>query len=235
MYHIIEEHRDFLLVCKHPGAGFHKDSSGPGLVDCIRSETKVTELFTVHRLDKITSGLLVFAKNRASAKKLTHQFRSRRAVKYYLAISDGSPKKKQGLIRGDMEKARRGAWKLARTMKDPAITQFFSYALGGGLRLYLLKPLTGKTHQLRVALKSIGAPVLGDPLYHRKEEGDKEIDRGYLHAYVLQFRLNNKTYRFVHPPDTGTLFTTSAFRETLRQCAKPWELKWPVLHSRHSS
>ena len=52
-----------------------------------------------------------------------------------------------------MAKSRRGMFKLMRSMENPAITQFFSYALGDGKRLYLLKPHSGKTHQLRVALK----------------------------------------------------------------------------------
>ena len=227
MYKIIENHKDFLLIDKHPGVSFHKDRNKEGLVSRLRAEIGTDELYTVHRLDKMTSGLLVFARNRESAKKLMYQFRDRQVTKNYLAISDGCPKKKQGLIKGDMEKSRRGAWKLTRTIKNPAVTQFFSYSLGGGLRLYILKPHTGKTHQIRVALKSIGAPVLGDPIYHRKEESDNVPDRGYLHSYALRFRLNNVTYQFVHRPDIGRLFTCKAFVKALKQYERPWELKWP--------
>jgi tRNA pseudouridine32 synthase/23S rRNA pseudouridine746 synthase len=229
MYSIIEDHKDFLLIDKHPGVSFHKDKEGEGLVSRLKQEPGIGELYTVHRLDRMTSGLLVFARNKESAKKLMYQFRDGHVTKNYLAISDGRPKKKQGLIKGDMEKSRRGTWKLKRTVKHPAVTQFFSYSMGGGLRLFILKPHTGKTHQIRVALKSIGAPVLGDPLYHRKEEGDKVPDRGYLHAYALRFRLNNVTYQFVNKPDSGRLFTTRAFLKTLKHCEKPWELKWPSL------
>jgi len=61
-----------------------------------------------------------------------------------------------------MLKARRGAWKLARSKESPALTEFVSTSLGQGLRLFLLRPYTGKTHQLRVAMKSLGAPIIGD-------------------------------------------------------------------------
>ena len=64
-----------------------------------------------------------------------------------------------------MAKSRRGMFKLMRTLHNPAITQFFSYSTGSKQRLYLLKPHSGKTHQLRVALNSIGASIFGDPLY----------------------------------------------------------------------
>lgn len=229
VYSVIENHKDFLLIDKHPGVSFHKDKEGEGLVSRLKRELGIKELFTVHRLDKITSGLLVFAKNKESARKLMYQFRDRQVNKNYLAISDCRPKKKQGLIKGDMEKSRRGAWKLIRTTKNPAVTQFFSYSMGGGLRLFILKPRTGRTHQVRVALKSIGAPVLGDPLYHKKEEEGQLSDRAYLHSYTLGFRLNNVKYQFVHKPDIGRLFTTRAFLKILKQCEKPWELKWPVV------
>jgi tRNA pseudouridine32 synthase/23S rRNA pseudouridine746 synthase len=180
MYRVIENHKDFLLIDKHPGIDFHKGSKPAGLVDILKSDLVIKELYTVHRLDRVTSGLLLFAKTSEAAKDLSRQFRNRQVEKYYLAISDGRPKKKQGLVKGDMERARRGGWKLLRSMQKPAITQFISYSLGDRLRLFILKPHTGKTHQLRVALKSIGAPVLGDPLYHKK--GDSRPDRTYLQA-----------------------------------------------------
>jgi tRNA pseudouridine32 synthase/23S rRNA pseudouridine746 synthase len=227
MYTIIEEHKDFILIDKHPGVSFHKDGNKEGLVSRLRADIGTDELYTVHRLDKMTSGLLVFARNKEAAKKLMYQFRDRQVSKNYVAISDGRPKKKQGLIKGDMVKSRRGTWKLTRTTKNPAVTQFFSYALGKGLRLYFLKPHTGRTHQVRVALKSIGVPVLGDPLYHKKVEGGTVPDRAYLHSFALRFRLNNVTYQFVHKPDTGRLFTSRVFLKALKQYEKPWDLKWP--------
>jgi len=87
--------------------------------------------------------------------------------------------------------ARNGSWKLLRSVENPAVTQFFSFGLTPGLRLYLLKPHTGKTHQLRVALKSLGVPLLGDTRY-----GADKSDRAYLHAWQLAFELDGKSYQF---------------------------------------
>jgi tRNA pseudouridine32 synthase/23S rRNA pseudouridine746 synthase len=229
MYTLVDDREDFLIVDKHPGVNFHKGPVTGGITAIIREDLGMKELYTVHRLDIITSGLLVFAKSKEVAGELSRQFRQRLIEKYYIAISDRRPKKKQGLIKGDMEKARRGGWKLARTMNDPAITQFFSQSMGEGLRLYILKPHTGKTHQIRVALKSISAPVYGDPMYHKKEYLDKEPDRGYLHSYALRFTLREHGYEFVRMPDKGECFTSKAFREAIKQYEKPWELNWPSL------
>ena len=228
MFSVVKDHKDFLLIHKSPGVGFHKDGGEEGLPAVIRRELGIQELYTVHRLDGITSGLLLFAKKIDAARDLSRQFRAREVEKYYLAISDRRPKKKQGLIKGDMVKARRGAWKLCRTMKDPAVTRFFSYSLGEGLRLFILKPYTGKTHQLRVAMKSIGSPVLGDSLYHKKETDDKGPDRGYLHSYALRFHIGSEGYSFICKPDSGQLFMDDKFHETLKRFEIPWQLNWPL-------
>jgi tRNA pseudouridine32 synthase/23S rRNA pseudouridine746 synthase len=227
MHNIIKDHKDFLVINKHPGESFHKDNKSSGLTGVLKSEQCIKELYTVHRLDAMTSGILIFAKNSEFARELSRQFQNKLVEKYYLAISDRRPKKKQGLIKGDMERTRRGGWKLTRTVKNPAITQFFSCSLDDGLRLFIVKPHTGKTHQIRVAMKSIGAPVLGDPLYHKKE--DREPDRGYLHSYGLRFYLKEKLYEFVHIPDRGQHFKSEKFLRRIKNYEKPWELKWPSI------
>jgi tRNA pseudouridine32 synthase/23S rRNA pseudouridine746 synthase len=227
MYKIVEDHKDFLLISKDPDVSFHKEGESTGLVDTVRSDSGLNELYAVHRLDKITSGLLLFAKNRDSAKKLATQFRKKIIRKYYLAVSDRRPKKKQGLVQGDMAKARRGSWRLLRTMENPAVTQFFSTSMGNKLRLFILRPYTGKTHQVRVAMKSIGSPVLGDPLYHKKE--DAGIDRVYLHSYAISFTLYRRIYRFTHKPDSGRYFIDKAFLDAVKRYENPWELEWPVV------
>ena len=82
-----------------------------------------------------------------------------------------------------MGKARNGSYRLLRTLDNPAITRFWSRLdTSFGERLFLLKPHTGKTHQLRVAMKSLGAPIFGDTRY-----GGDEADRTYLHAWALEF------------------------------------------------
>ena len=226
MYKMISDHKEFLVISKDPGVSFHKEGNAMGLHEKIKADLGLKNLYSVHRLDKITSGLLIFAKNSKTAGALSRKFRSRMVGKYYLAISDRKPRKKQGTIKGDMVKSRRGSWKLTRGNTDPAITSFFSYPLGEGLRLYLLRPYTGKTHQLRVAMKSIGAPVMGDILYHKKEE-DKPCDRGYLHSYALRFKLYGKMYQFENRPDSGERFINEPFIINIEKCQHPWDMSWP--------
>jgi len=232
-YRVVEDHPEFLVVNKSPGIAIHADTEydagdSQGLLALIKSEQKLAELYPVHRLDKVTSGLLVMAKTRDANRALSMQFEQRSIEKYYLALSRRKPKKKQGKISGDMERGRRGSWKLAGSQRNPAVTQFFSTAVLGEGRLFLLKPRTGKTHQLRVALKSIGAPITGDGLYGG-EVSDEPADRVYLHAYCLGFVLGGVTFRFVCPPDQGLLFQSSAFHNACDQYGQPWELLWPDL------
>ncbi len=83
---------------------------------------------------------------------------------------------------------------LLRTLGNPAVTRFDSVPLPGrrpGLRAYLLKPGTGRTHQLRVAMKSLGAPVLGDERYAAKAAASRE-ERCYLHCAALRFLFDGK-------------------------------------------
>lgn len=222
MYQLIENHQDFLVISKDPEVNFHKESEQLGLMGQIKSDLSIKQLYSVHRLDKMSSGLLLFAKNQETARQLSDQFQNRKVEKYYLAISDRRPKKKQGAIKGDMEKSRSRAWKLMPTKNNPAITQFFCTFIGEGLRIFIMKPITGKTHQLRVAMKSIGAPILGDTLY----KGTK-ADRGYLHSSYLAFTLNGTPYHFTHWPTVGEHFKSEAFMEGLKQFEQPSDLPWP--------
>lgn len=205
MYRILSQHKDFMVVNKGPGLGMHDEvlASGevdPGLVSRVRAETGLT-LYPVHRLDKMTSGLLLLARTPEANRALSMAFAERRVSKQYLALSDRKPKKKQGWVKGDMQKGRGGSWMLARSQENPAISWFDSVPVREGLRLYRIKPQTGKTHQIRVAMKSIGAPILGDERY-----GGTAVDRGYLHAWRLSFCLGEETFEFVCPPDEGQLF-----------------------------
>lgn len=226
MYSLIENNESFLIAYKRPGSSFHCEGDSPGLFETIKKNEQLTEFYPVHRLDKVTSGLLVMAKTAVANQELVTQFAERRIEKFYLAISDKKPKKKQGLVKGDMERTRRSAWKLMPTSVNPAISQFFSSSLGDGKRLFLIKPHTGKTHQIRVALKSVGAPILGDELYG---DASATVDRTYLHAYSLAFSLAGKDYRFQVLPREGEHFLTAAFLAAVAAFAQPQTLPWPRL------
>ncbi|KJH65723.1 TIGR01621 family pseudouridine synthase [Chromobacterium violaceum] len=222
MFTLIHQDPRFYLVDKHPGASFHREGDAPGLMDALRAGLDDEALWPVHRLDRITSGLILVARSAGAARALGDALAGREVEKYYLALSDRKPLKKQGRVAGDMAKGRGGAWRLTEGRENPAVTQFFSYALAPGLRLFLLRPRTGKTHQLRVAMKSQGAPILGDALY-----GGSEADRGYLHAYALRFELDGERFAFVCPPSAGERFIGEACRDKLAELGEPWGLPWP--------
>lgn len=225
MIEIVYKHDDFYVVSKPADVNFHDEGSpGEGFFNRVQSEFNET-LFPVHRIDKLTSGLLIVARNKQSAAKFQEVFATHSINKFYLAISGSKPKKKQGWIKGDMAKSRRSAYKLLRTTQNPAISLFFSQSIGNGKRLFLVKPLTGKTHQIRVALASIGAPILGDELYAKGEE--KSADRGYLHAYALCFLWRDEQVSIQHFPSQGSLFDTPECQQQLESWASPEALSWP--------
>lgn len=226
MYEVIDEQPEFLVVYKKPGASFHSETGAPGLFEFIKQRVTAAQLFPVHRLDKMTSGILLIAKSPAANRELSEAFRLRKTEKYYLAISPKKPTKKQGLVRGDMQPSRRGSWMLTQTLENPAVTQFFSKSLGDGQRLFIVKPHTGKTHQIRVVLKSLGAPILGDPLYADTAQAAK-VDRGYLHAYSLGFSFNNHFFRYCSLPREGEHYLSENFTVAVEQFTQPWLLPWP--------
>lgn len=216
----------FVVINKSAGVAFHSHAEQPGLVPQVEAELGLGKLYPVHRLDTLTSGLLLLARDAESAERINLEFRRRRVEKYYLALSDRKPTKKQGLVSGDMEKGRRGSWLLLKTQTHPASTRFFSYSLSPGVRLFVLKPLTGRTHQLRVMMKSLGAAVLGDRRYHTGTSG-REQDRGYLHAYALSFEFSGQRYAYCAAPTQGALFTTELFSQRLASIGCPSALPWP--------
>lgn len=225
-YSVLDINDDFIVVNKAPGITVQRDNDQAGLLECVANDLGLETLYPVHRLDKLTSGVLLMARTQAANQTLSRLFAERRVQKYYLAISDRKPKKKQGLIKGDMEKARRGSWKLLTSTNNPALTQFFSRSVGPGLRLFLLKPRTGKTHQLRVALKSLGAPILGDERY-----SGTPADRAYLHAWQLSFPWGGGQCCFTAQPEQGSGFASESFERSIEDWKLPSVLDWPKFSS----
>ncbi len=224
MYSIIFENNDFLVVDKNPEIDFHTNGETLGLAAQLKKDFPMANTLPVHRLDKATSGLIIFAKGRENAAKFSALIREQKIEKYYIAISDSKPNKKQGSIIGDMERTRSGNWKLLRSKKNPAITSFFSKGMGKkGLRIFLIRLYTGKTHQIRVALKSISSPIIGDARYYKRSVSD----RMYLAAYSLRFSFKDKKYDFKVIPEIGKLFKKPSFLNMLELFGNPEDLKWP--------
>ncbi|UHJ58991.1 TIGR01621 family pseudouridine synthase [Vibrio furnissii] len=227
MFDILLTHPDFLLINKHPNVSVHKDDGDTMLLQEVAKQSGDAQLYLVHRLDKMTSGILLLARNAKAASELSKGFAERQVEKFYLALGSKKPKKKQGLISGDMERSRRASWKLLTSQTNPAVTQFFSLAAEPGERLFLCKPYTGKTHQIRVALKSVGSGIVGDPIYN----AGNQADRGYLHAFALRFSYAGETYQWVcdprHQLALGEKWNSDIVSQGIESWLEPWSLSWP--------
>lgn len=152
----------------------------------------------VHRLDKDTSGVIITAKNRDAEAWLQAQFKTRRLGKYYIAIVTGKPPHESGEIRTQIvrdPKDRRRFKAVTNTESGKtALTVYKLVARYGPYSLLVLTLKTGRTHQIRVHLKYLGCPILGDPLYGRRTTGTPFSGvTMLLHASRLKIRLPQET------------------------------------------
>lgn len=158
----------------------------------------------VHRLDRETSGVLVFAKTPESHAFLKNAFKERETNKLYLAIVYGVPKTKEGVIDFPIGRSRRdfrlrSAQPKARgTMRD-AITEYRVVSDYDGFSLVEARPRTGRTHQIRVHLKAIHHPIVADELYAPNQEKALGLARLALHAYEIML-----------PRSDGSILTITA-------------------------
>lgn len=139
----------------------------------------------VHRLDKNTSGLLVIAKNEKSLENLKKQFKARTVSKEYLALVSGEVPKERGTIVGPIARHPKLKTKfIVDSSGKEAETEYRVLERFKNFSFLSLKPLTGRTHQLRVHLTHMGYPIVGDKLYG----GKMLLNRQFLHAEKLSFK-----------------------------------------------
>ena len=139
----------------------------------------------VHRLDKDTSGLIVVAKNERAHAHLSDQFKIREVGKVYLALVAGHPSPPEADIDAPIGRHRHDRQRMALVSTGrPAITRYRIVTSYSRSALVEARPRTGRTHQIRVHLSSVGHPVVGDTTYGRSAEG---LSRQFLHAYRLAF------------------------------------------------
>ena len=178
----------------HPGAGNH----GGTLINAllahyapIREVGEADRPGVVHRLDKETSGVLLFAKTDKAYRWLVRQFKSRDVQKTYLALVDGYPPTPTGRIEAPVVRDARSRTRMAVGMQGqgrPAITEYFEIQRFSQHSQLEVHPITGRTHQIRVHLSYLGVSVVGDTLYGRRNPSIS-MDRFFLHAKSLSIRL----------------------------------------------
>lgn len=203
---IVYEDDDILVLNKPSGISVHR--TGPkdpnrSLVDFVLEkypqikdvgDDKILRPGIVHRLDKETSGLMVVAKNQKSFDYLKNLFQKRLIKKTYLALVYGRPKNKKGRIElplGKLGTRQTTVLKGKKELKErDAITDYEVIKEFPNYSLLEVSPKTGRTHQIRVHLKSIGHPLVCDPIYGGKMKlCPPELGRLFLHAQKLELTL----------------------------------------------
>ena len=182
----------------HPGAGHGTGTLVSGLLHRFGRLSNIGGVERpgiVHRLDKETSGCLVVAKTDGAHRSLAAQFAGREVIKIYLALVCGTPQPRSGVIDASLARHPVNRKKMAVSLRDrgrQAVTEYRVLRIAETVSLLECRPRSGRTHQIRVHLKHIGCPIVGDLLYGRRGS----FSRHMLHAWKLQFR---------HPVDGQSL------------------------------
>ncbi|HTM93545.1 MAG TPA: RluA family pseudouridine synthase [Flavisolibacter sp.] len=212
--HILQEDENLVAINKPSGLLTIPDREGKEISLKQILKNKYGDIFTVHRLDRDTSGIVVFAKNEEAHKQLSQLFEARETVKIYNGFILGSPFQKSGTINEPIAEhpVRKGLMTVYKKGKE-SITE---YEVLENFKLYSwmrFRILTGRTHQIRVHMKHLGHPIVCDELYgdakpvfissikrkkfnlSKDDEAERPIlSRLALHASELKFELNSKTY-----------------------------------------
>jgi len=191
---IIDNNDDFIVLNKSSGISVQGGTkSKKNLVDIFaRSEIfQNTKPFSVHRLDKDTSGVFIMAKHRESAQLLTSLFRLRKVHKTYLAICHGELPKNSGEWNEDLTR-----YDNDKQIVEKALTLYKVLDKNSICSLVEMKPITGRKHQLRKQLYAVGCPIYGDQKY-KFANTDKAINKNLmLHSYQIKFMINEKKYTY---------------------------------------
>jgi 23S rRNA pseudouridine1911/1915/1917 synthase len=179
----------------HSGAGVHSGTLVNALLHRFASLSRTAGDLRpgiVHRLDRYTSGVLLVAKNDAAHQRLAEQFASRKVEKTYLALVHGNVKQDRGRIEKPITRDPRQRVRMtARLSRGRAAwTEFHVLRRFAGFTFLEVRIGTGRTHQIRVHLSSIGHPVVGDRLYGAPAEvaGQPALPRYFLHAHRIRFQ-----------------------------------------------
>ena len=191
---IIDNNENFVVMNKSAGISVQGGTkSKKNLID-IFSKSEIfqdTKPFSVHRLDKETSGVFIIAKNRETAQLLTSLFRMRKVHKTYLAICHGEIEKNSGQFNDNLIRYDNG-----KKIIEVAKTTYKVLDKNSICSLVELKPITGRKHQLRKQLYAIGNSIYGDNKYSNKFFKQSKNKNLMLHSYQIKFMINDKKYTY---------------------------------------
>lgn len=209
MFAVLSADTDCLVIDKPSGISVLRDRSGQeNLFEQLREQYPNAKL--VHRLDKGTSGVLLLAKSDSFRKCASQKFEQRQVCKFYVAVVTGRfPKGQTYTINLPLRRGRKSRYRVAGLRSDievsehgwtidshdglESITRIRALQHGPRRSLVLLKPQTGRTHQLRVHLSWIGHPIVGDSLYGAPNSKLQSHSRMMLHSHRL---ILNAGYNF---------------------------------------
>jgi 23S rRNA pseudouridine955/2504/2580 synthase len=222
---VIHEDDKLLVLDKPSGLAVHGGSGlNYGLIESLRQarpEQRYLEL--VHRLDRDTSGLILIAKRSPALKELHRLLREKHIDKRYLALVAGQWPRRTGVVDAPLEKnvvlSGERMVKVSAEGKR-AITEFSVLERFPEATLLEARPITGRTHQIRVHAQHAGCPLLGDSKYNNDQSlalsKKLRLKRLFLHASSLQFRLDGNAYKFTAELDSNLEKVLEKLRKSIK-------------------
>ena len=201
---IIEDNKDYLVIYKPAGLLTHPDDARDEITLLDWVIKKYSQAKIVHRLDRDVCGLLIMAKNNKIYNYFKKIFQERKIKKIYQALAYGEVKNNEGIINRPIIRSKKTGLMIAKSTIDhkakPSVTEFEVLRRYKNYTLLKVNLKTGRTHQIRVHLKSIGHSIIGDTLYKTKNIKNKNnfnLDRIFLCATELSFKdLENNLREF---------------------------------------
>ena len=195
----VENNENFVVINKPAGIAVQSGTkSRRNILDILRGtkEFEGASPFSVHRIDKETSGILIVAKNRKYAQLFTSLFRIRKIHKTYLGIVLGELQKNKGTFTDELFH-----YEGVKKVKTKAITHFAVIDSNNNYSLLKLNPETGRKHQLRKQLLIHGHPILGDSKYRLPGNYQNKKNTLMLHAYKINFSISGTKHNYhAEPP-----------------------------------
>ena len=194
----IENNENFVVINKPAGISVQSGTkSKKNIIDILRStkEFEGYSPYTVHRIDKETTGILIVAKNREYAQLFTSLFRIRKIHKTYLGVVVGQLQKNKGTFKDELI-----YFENEKKIKTIGITHYVVLDSNNNYSLLRLNPETGKKHQLRKQLLIHGNPILGDSKYRISKNYSSKRNTLMLHAYKINFSIAGTKYNFSAEP-----------------------------------